>query len=313
MTKAVTKVDAGQIQAGSFDFSLAARWIAFAQVSASSRKAYEKGVKRLQEYMTANSIITPTRDNMISYREYLGRKYQPTTANLYLTAAKLFLQFLAVEGYIEKNPVEHLKGFKLSNTHKKAALSAEMTKAVVNKFNTSTLQGIRNKALYALMTSCGLRCIEIVRANVGDLELIGGVIRLNVQGKGKNQKDAAVTIPAGVYSLIREYLQRRGEVSNDSPLFASISNRNNGGRLTTVSISRIIKQALRNGGYDSPKLTAHSLRHTAATVSLQNGASLREVQDLLRHSNISVTQVYLHELDALNNPASTIAASAFGF
>lgn len=312
MTKAVSKVDAGQIQAGSL-FNLADKWIAFVQVSASSRKTYEKGIKRFKDYMTANQIITPTRGDMVSYREYLGRKYQPTTANLYLTATKLFFEFLAVEGYIEKNPCEHLKGFKIKTTHKKAALSVSMTKTVINKFDTSTLAGKRDKSLYALMTSCGLRCIEVVRANISDIEQVSGVIRLNVQGKGRTQKDAAVTIPAGVYSLICEYLKARGVVNADSPLFASVSNRNFGGRLTTTSISRIIKHALREGGYDSPRLTAHSLRHTAATVSLKNGASLREVQDLLRHSNIAVTQIYLHELDTLKNPASSIAASAFGF
>lgn len=312
MTKAVSKVDAGQIQAGSL-FNLADKWIAFVQVSASSRKAYAKGIKRLREYMTANQIITPTRGDMVAYREYLGRKYQPSTANLYIVSCKLFFEFLAVEGYIEKNPCEHLKGFKIKTTHKKLALSVSMTKAVINKFDTSTLAGKRNLALYAIMTSCGLRCIEVVRANISDIEQVSGVIRLNVQGKGRAQKDAAVTIPAGVYSLICEYLKARGVVNADSPLFASVSNRNFGGRLTTTSISRIIKHALCEGGYDSPRLTAHSLRHTAATVSLKNGASLREVQDLLRHSNISVTQIYLHELDALKNPASSIAASAFGF
>ncbi|MBQ7630488.1 MAG: tyrosine-type recombinase/integrase [Selenomonadaceae bacterium] len=312
MTQAVSKAT-GQIQAGSFDFSLADRWIAFAQVSASSRKAYEKGVKRLKEYMTARQIITPSRGDMVAYREYLGRQYQPTTANLYLTAAKLFFQFLAVEGYISNNPCEHIKGFKISNLHKKAALSVEMTKAVVNKIDTSTLAGIRNLAMYQLMASCGLRCIEVARANVGDFEQIGGVIRLHVQGKGKNDRAAAVNVPAGVYQTICEYLKQRGAVPANSPLFASCSNRNNGGRLTTVSISRIVKKILREGGYDSPRLTCHSLRHSAATTALQAGATLREVQQLLRHSKIDTTTIYLHELSELENKASTVAANAFGF
>ena len=314
MTQAVSKVESQVLKAGSL-FNLADKWIAFAQVSAASVKAYGKGIKRLQEWTAANQIITPTRGDMVAYREYLGVKYQPTTANLYLTAAKLFFEFLAVEGYIEKNPCEHLKGFKIETTHKKSALSAEMTRTVINKlkFDTATLTGKRNLAMYALMTSCGLRCIEVVRANIEDITKNGGVIRLYVQGKGKSQKDSAVNIPAGVYSLICEYMAARGVVTADSPLFASVSNRNFGGRLTTTSISRIIKKALRDGGYDSPRLTAHSLRHSAATVALKNGASLREVQDLLRHKNIAVTQVYLHELNSIENPASNIAASAFGF
>ena len=311
MTQGVVKVGT-RLTSGSFDFSLAARWLAFAQVSASSVKAYDKGIKRLQEYFTAHNITTPTRADLVSYREYLGKKYQATTANLYLTAAKLFFGFLAVEGVIAGNPAEHLKGFKISNEHKKAALSAEMTKAVLANFDTSTLKGLRDKAMYALMTTCGLRCIEVQRANVADIEMVSGFYRLRVQGKGHNQKDAAVNIPAGVYNLISEYLKKRGNITADSPLFASVSRRNFGGRLSTISISRITKKSLRESGYDSPRLTAHSLRHSAATTALQFGASLREVQQLLRHTQIGTTQIYLHELDAMKNQASTFAANAFG-
>ena len=293
--------------------SLATNWIQFAQVSTSSRLAYQKGIKRFKEYCTDNRISTPTRADLILYREFLGMKYQATTANLYLTAAKLFFDFLYVEGYIEKNPCERLKGFKVSSEHKKSALSVEMTKTVMKHFNTSTLAGLRDKAIYALMTACGLRCIEVVRANISDLEQINGVYRLHVQGKGHTQKDNAVNVPAGVVKLIADYLKRRGAVKADSPLFASISRRNFGGRLSTFSVSRIIKTALRQSNFDSPRLTAHSLRHTCCTVALKNGATLRECQQLLRHVNIAVTTIYLHELNALENQASTLAARAFGF
>ncbi len=315
MTQELAKVEVGTVAGGNFNVAdLAARWIQFAQVSASSRKAYGKGIKRLQEYLTANNISnTPARAELLNYREYLGNKYQATTANLYLTSCKLFFQFLATEGYITKNPSEHLKGYKISSEHKKAALSVSMTKAVVSKIDTSTLAGKRNLAMYQLMTCCGLRCIEGVRANVGDFENFGGVIRLHIQGKGRNDKSSSVNVPAGVYQKILEYLKARGNVGKNDPLFASVSNRNFGGRLTTVSVSRIIKSIFRNANFDSPKLTAHSLRHSAATNSLKAGASLLEVQQLLRHQKISTTQIYLEEISALENTASTRAANAFGF
>lgn len=313
MTKVVSKVDSTKLQATTIDFNLSSKWLNFAQVTASSVAAYSKGIKRLQEYFTAKKIIAPCRADMVAYREYLGKKYQPTTANLYLTVAKLFLTFLQVEGYISVNPCEHVKGFKISSEHKKTALSVEMTKSVVTNFKTSTLAGARDKALYLLMTTCGLRCVEVQRANISDIEVVDGVIRLHIQGKGHTQKDCAVNIPEGVYAVLQSYLDKRANYSDDSPLFASISRRNYGERLTTVSISRIIKNALRASGYDSTRLTAHSLRHTTATTALQFGASLREVQQLLRHKKIDTTCIYLHELNALKNKASTFAANAFGF
>lgn len=296
-----------------FNFSLVTKWIAFAQVKPASVKAYEKGLKRLREYFASNGIVNPTRENLIQYREYLGKTYAATTANLYLSAAKLFLAFLATEGYIASNPAEHLKGYKLAEGHKKSALRPDDVKKIAAQFDASTLKGARDLAMYALMTTCGLRCCEIARANISDFEICGDVIRLHLQGKGKNDKIEGVNVPSAVYNLICQWLAKRGTVEMDAPLFTSISRNNFGGRLTTVSISRIVKSALREAGFDSPRLTAHSLRHTCATTALNAGATLREVQQTLRHRRISTTEIYLAELDALKNSATNRAAASFGF
>ena len=168
----------------------------------------------------------------------------------------------------------------------------------------------RDKAIFALMVTAGLRAIEVARANVGDIIDQGGKYFLLAQGKGHTEKDAMVKISDGVYSLIQDYLCLRADEKEN--LFGSVSKRNYSGRLTTTSISRIVKGAMKAAGYDSKRLTAHSLRHTAATTALQKGASLRDVQQVLRHTSITVTQVYLHELDRLNNNAEDLNAAAFG-
>ena len=78
-------------------------------------------------------------------------------------------------------------------------------------------------------------------------------------------------------------------------------------------ISLIIKKRLKAAGYDSDRLTAHSLRHTAATLNLLNGASLEETQQLLRHTSINTTMIYVHALErAENNSEARIAAAIFG-
>ena len=291
-------------------FNLVERWIAYAQVSKSSVKSYKKGIRRLMEYCAKQGITTPSRDFIIQYREYLQGKYAPATANLYLTAAKLFFSFLQVEGFITVNPAERVKGLKIRAGHKKDALTADATKKILATFDSSTLQGKRDKAIFALMVTAGLRTIEVARANVGDIIDQGGKYFLLVQGKGHKEKDAMVKISDGVYTLIQDYLLLRADEKEN--LFGSVSKRNYSGRLTTTSISRIVKGAMKAAGYDSKRLTAHSLRHTAATTALQKGASLRDVQQVLRHTSITVTQVYLHELDRLNNNAEDLNAAAFG-
>lgn len=291
-------------------FNLVERWIAYAQVSKSSVKSYKKGIRRLMEYCAANNISTPSRDVMIGYREYLQGKYAAATANLYLTAAKLFFSFLQVEGFIQVNPAERVKGLKIRAGHKKDALTADATKKILSTFDSSTVQGKRDKAIFALMVTAGLRTIEVSRADVGDIIEQGGKYFLLVQGKGHEEKDAMVKITAGVFNLIQDYLQSRADDSEN--LFGSVSKRNYGGRLTTTSISRIVKTAMKAAGYNSKRLTAHSLRHTAATMALKAGASVREVQQVLRHTSITVTQLYLHDLDRLNNNVEELNAAAFG-
>ncbi|OIL92423.1 integrase [Oenococcus oeni] len=109
---------------------------------------------------------------------------------------------------------------------------------------------------------------------------------------------------------MRAYLKVRGSVEDAAPLFASTSNNNEGGRMTTRSISGIAKSALRRAGFDSSRLTAHSLRHTAATLNLLNGGSLEETQQLLRHRNLNTTMVYLHHLKRAKNQSEARIGNA---
>lgn len=292
---------------------LVAKWITFAQVKPASVRAYTKGVKNFFAFLKANAISNITREVLTSYREYLGGKYKAASANLYLTATKLFVGFLYQEGVIATNVAERIKNFKVSEQHAKDALSAQMTKQIIGGFDTSTLKGKRDKAIYTLMTTCGLRCVEVMRANVGDLVNRGEKVFLQVQGKGRDDKAECVEVPAPVMNLIKAYLDARGnKLADDAPLFASVSHRNFGGRLTTTSISRIIKKVFRANGINSSRITAHSLRHTCANVMILNGVDLRRVQEVLRHKNIVVTQRYLHELDRYNNGGESICAAAFG-
>ena len=106
---------------------------------------------------------------------------------------------------------------------------------------------------------------------------------------------------------IYDYLEARGETDPEAPLFASIGNRNAGGRMTTRTISRMAKEAMAACGISSAKLTAHSLRHTAVTFALLGGATVQEAQAMARHASISTTMIYAHNLDRLNAGAERAA------
>ena len=169
-----------------------------------------------------------------------------------------------------------------------------------------SLQGLRDYAILICALSGGLRTIEISRANLDDFRTKGSQYILTVQGKGRDDRGLYVIMPEKAERAIREYLKARGKTKRGAPLFASCSNRDAGSRLTTRSISRIIKSRMIAAGYNSAFLTAHSLRHTAGTLAVQNGASLEQAQQFLRHSSIESTMVYYHEKEREENKSEEI-------
>lgn len=152
----------------------------------------------------------------------------------------------------------------------------------------------RDYAIICLMLYTGLRCVEVSRADVGDITYIGenNTRVLMVQGKGHDTKDDWVCLTDKPYNAIKAYLDERGAKPGE-PLFTSASNNHEGGRMTTRAISAIAKKGLRIIGLDSHLFTAHSLRHTAGTNVLRAGGSLEQAQQMLRHANPATTEIYV--------------------
>ena len=96
---------------------------------------------------------------------------------------------------------------------------------------------------------------------------------------------------------IKDYLDSKGKYSKAEPLFTSTSNRALGKRITKESLSQILKNRFRDAGYDTPKLTAHSLRHTSNTMLYKSGADLYKVQQHARHKDPKTTEIYIHQVE----------------
>ena len=232
-----------------------------------------------------------------------------TTISTYIAVTRLFFRWTAQEG-IYPNIADHIKGEKISREHKKDYLTAAQASDILKSIDTDTAAGKRDFSIVLLMTVCGLRTIEVARANIEDIRGAGEQTLLYLQGKGRTDKGDFVRLPEVVEKAIREYLKTRPEAKGTDPLFISNSNNNAGGRMTTRAISGIAKQSMKQAGYTSERLTAHSLRHTAVTLALIGGASLQEAQQFARHSDISTTTIYAHNLDKMKNTcADTIAAA----
>ena len=179
----------------------------------------------------------------------------------------------------------------------KAAQAATADKDIAGRIQRTTEQGKRLYAMYLLAVNAGLRTIEISRANVKDLETKNGCACLYIWGKGHSEADTKKAIAPEVKAAIDDYLQSRTDKpTGNSPLFVSTGNRSRGKRIAATTISTMLKGAMKGAGFDSERLTAHSLRHTAGnTVRQITGNNIYETQKYMRHSNPATTEIYMHD------------------
>lgn len=304
----ITKLNA----AGTLTTELFRRFISFCDVKPQSLKAYTVALQRLFAFFQENGIRNPDTDDIIRFKAMLEARYTPCTVSLYMTACRLFFRWTAQRGYYA-NIADHVKGAKINRRHKKDALTTAQVKAVFNSIPRSTLAGKRDYAIFATMTACGLRDIEVSRANIEDLRTGNDCTVLFIHGKGRDEKEPVAILPE-VENAIRDYLTARSETDRSAPLFTSVSNNSTGARLTTRSISRIVKSHLQSAGYNSDRLTAHSLRHTAITLSLLAGNTIQETQAFARHSDIATTAIYAHNIEEMTvrtQCGKSIAAAIF--
>ena len=288
------------------------RFVSFIDATPKTVQTYTRDLRQMFRYFADNGIRNPQREDIVSFRESLkATGHKPTTVQNYITAARLFFQWTEQER-LYPNVAAHVKGAKLDRSHKKDYLTSAQCKAVLSGIDRSSLIGLRDYAVVALVITGALRTIEVSRADIGDLRTAGDNTVLYVQGKGREEKTEYVKVSPEVEKAIRAYLKARGETDPSAPLFCSDSNNSKGGRLSTRSISGMCKAAMVNAGYNSERLTAHSMRHTGVTLALLNGNSLEEAQQYARHANIATTMIYNHALDkAKNGCAEAVSAAIF--
>lgn len=293
-------------------------WILFTKKhsglkSAQSERAYRNAIKQLLIYFGEHGInfLTATDDEVFQWREWLKAEKSPSTVQMYLSAARLFFAFLKHEKIIAENPCEGMKaGVRIDRTkHNRDYLSAKRTQELIAAMPANTEMQLRDRVVVALMVTCGLRCCEVAGAQYGDKRTQGDSDVLYVQGKGHTAKDAYVKIAPQVDKMIRDYLQVRFKGNKPKAkdfLFVSTSRNRTADKdeqLSTQAIRAIVKKAMKAIGFDDSRHTAHSLRHTAATLMLRAGEDLNNVKAVLRHSNVQTTMIYAHDLEREQNNA----------
>ena len=282
---------------------LVSSFLASQDIRSISKEVYRKGLERFLSWLSQQGIEQPDREAVLEFKSFLqDLNLSANTVNSYLVAVKRFFAYM--EGSrLYPDIAKDVKGVRQPSGHLRESLTASQIRELLDTIDLSTVRGKRNFAIINLMARTGLRTIEVIRANIEDVKQEGGEALLFIQGKGRDSKDEFVILTERALKPILAYLKARGKVDAESPLFVSLSDRNSGARLTTRTLRKVVKDHLRTLGLESKKLSAHSLRHTFATLSLRAGAPLLQVKEALRHASIQTTQKYLHNIDRIEKGA----------
>lgn len=284
-----------------------ARFRSSLDVTPVTAAGYEKKVRDFLAWADRTNVVEPTTADVIAYkRDLTERGLSPYSISAYLSAVRRFFSWAESEG-IYPNVAREVRGAKTRRGFNKDALTAAQVRRVLD-----AAEDDRERALLTLLFTTGLRTVEVVRADVGDLRTNGDKTVLYVQGKGRDAKDDFVVLPATTADVLYRYLTGRGATRPADPLFVGAGNRNRG-RLTTRTVRRILTAAFVRAGVKTAKISAHSTRHTSITLALTAGATIQEAQALARHASIATTTIYAHNLDRLKaGTEDRIAGAIFG-
>jgi integrase/recombinase XerD len=216
--------------------------------------------------------------------------YRDTTTARKVASIKSFFGFLSENSIITEDPTESLGSPRVGRVLPKFLSEEDVSKLLQTAYKSGTNEGQRDAVIMELLYATGLRVGELVSVNLQDVDLSEAYIRC----MGKGSKERIVYLHSKAMEELRRYLRESrvallGHRRTEPALFVN----HRGERLTRQWVWTILKTYAQKAGIDQ-NITPHTLRHSFATHLLQNGASLRHVQELLGHSSISTTQVYTH-------------------
>jgi site-specific recombinase XerD len=264
-----------------------------------TRRAYKTDIEEFSAFVgihRPDEFRSVTRSHVIAWRKTLEeRSLSASTIRRKLSALSSLFDHLCECNSVSHNPVDGVKRpSEGANEGKTPAIGDGQARDLLNAPNATTVKGKRDRAILAVFLYHGLRCEELCRLKVRDLQDRRGVKHIRVHGK----RDKIRFVPAHVVALERicAYLEAVGHGDQlDAPLFRAVKAHRNeiGASLTGSAIySCVVKHYAELSGIDAVGFCVHSLRATAATNALDHEADIAKVQEWLGHSSISTTRLY---------------------
>ena len=297
------------------------------QLSPRTRRAYASDLAELlsvlEEWQVGLTGVT--RDHLHAYRSWLAgeavagltprKACAPASVSRKVSVARQFFAEAEGRGLIPANPAARLRGFRVSDESKTLGLSRQQARELLEKIDTATLLGLRDRALLSLMIRTGLRRMDALGATLGALGEQQGHRTLRVVSKGN--KERLIKIPPEVARHLDAWRGAAGalrEEAGRTPLFCGIvkAGRGKGMRyllygggqrpLSEAAVWKVVVRRAREAGI-TENVTPHSTRHTFITLALDAGAPLHKVQVAAGHADPRTTERYWRTKQNLDDNA----------
>ena len=258
------------------------------KLSKNTLEAYQRDIRQFNDFVLTKNIESLYEINktvVISYLLHLnkiGRATSPVSRNL--ASIRALSQFMLNSGRISKDPTLALEAPRNKKTLPCILTLEEVEKLIELPKDTSNI-GARDRAMLEVLYATGIRVSELVKLDINDVNLEFDFIKCS----SGNEKERVIPIGNMAKKAVTNYIDNfRLPVDDEQALFLNY----NGRRLTRQGFWKIIKKYVSIAGIDK-KITPHTLRHSFATHLIDNGADLKSVQEMLGHSDISTTQIYI--------------------
>ena len=296
------------------------------QVSQATRQAYRRDATQFFRWLrgqygevgegeiTREEVQGVTVQDVIAWRNWLIESgVRPTTVNRKLSAIRSFFQFLVALRVIERSPAEAkiVRGMKVSQSTPTNSLTVEEIRAILRVIDEqkNPVVRLRDRALILLLVYGGLRRSEAANVHREDIQMKDSHWILRIP-EAKGGSDQWVKLQPVVVEAIEKYLEALSTITsimshNSMPIFVGFSNcqQERIEPLQPRAINRIVKRHARKAGITKP-VSAHSCRHSTASLAIAAGAQPHKVQAHLRHRSITTTMRYVHDREALESNAS---------
>lgn len=265
----------------------------------STRERNKYVLRMFFKWLDGKDLREVDKKKVLQYRNYLetkvrektGRKLKPRSICLYMEIIKVFFDCLVQCELVLINPLEGVKNKRIKKEFSREIFTEEDMTTFLDNIPVMTAEAQRDRAMYELMYSSGLRISDVLRMEIEHLNMEERIFLV----RGKGDKDRYVPFSEAARRFLIMYI---GNGRKKTLKKIKEENQKRFVFLWTCKVSKYehinkrFKEYLRKCGLDKKKYTLHSIRHATGTHLLSHGASIRYVQELLGHEDLKTTQLY---------------------